>query len=267
MNDSFSVEVRETIATVSLKKRTMDPQFFRDCQELTQSLAQKNDVRVMVLKSDEKAFSYGLDLQKAFQENGHLFMGGGLAGPRTELLALIRRWQEAMTGFAELPFPVICAVHSWCIGGGLDLISACDIRLATRDTKISLREARIGIVADLGSLQRLPNIIGAGLTRELAFTAADISGERALEIGLVNRLFDTKEELIEGAMAMAKEIAANPPLTVRGVKEIFLRSEDADLRSGLGYVAAWNSAFLASEDLAEAVSAHMAKRPPSYKGK
>tara|TARA_Y100001954_G_scaffold203200_1_gene223706 strand:+ start:790 stop:1593 length:804 start_codon:yes stop_codon:yes gene_type:complete len=267
MNETFSVDVSNFIASISLKKRVMDPQFFHDCAELTAAIGQRDDIRVAILQSDEKAFCYGLDLQKAFKEHGQLFMGGGLAGPRTELLMLIRRWQDAMTGFAELPFPVIAAVHSWCIGGGLDLISACDIRLATRDVKISLREARIGIVADLGSLQRLPNIIGGGLTRELAFTAADISGERALNIGLVNHLFDTKEELHQGAMSMAQEIAANPPLTLRGVKDVLLRSEDAELNRGLNYVAAWNAAFLASEDLAEAVSAHMAKRTPNYKGK
>ena len=119
----------------------------------------------------------------------------------------------------------------------------------------------------MGSLQRLPNIIGGGLTRELAFTAADVPAERALQIGLVNRLYDSKEDLLNGAMSMAAEIAANPPLTVRGVKEVLLRDEDSQLRAGLNYVAAWNSAFLASEDLAEAISAHMAKRTPSYKGK
>ena len=158
-------------------------------------------------------------------------------------------------------------MHGWCIGGGLDLISACDIRLATRDATFSLREARIGIVADLGSLQRLPNIIGIGLTRELAYTADDISAERALSIGLVNRLFDTKEQLHEGSRKMARTIASNPPLTVRGIKEVFTQNEDPDLRRGLGFVAAWNSAFLASEDLGEAISAHMAKRTPVYKGK
>jgi enoyl-CoA hydratase len=267
MNDSFSVEIADNIGVVTMKKRAMDPQFFNDCLELTNSLKENNAVRAVVLKSDEKAFSYGLDLQASFKEFGHLFIGGGLAGPRSELLALIRHWQAAMTGFAELPVPVIVAVHSWCIGGGLDLISACDIRLATRDAKLSLREARIGIVADLGSLQRLPNIIGGGLTRELAFTAADFSGQRAHEIGLVNHVFETVQEVHDHAMIMAKEIASNPPLTIQGVKEIFLRSEDAKLREGLNFVAAWNSAFLASEDLAEALSAHMAKREPNYKGK
>lgn len=267
MNASFSVETANHVAHVSLRKKTMDPSFFDDCAALTEALSRTEGVRVVLLKSEEKAFSYGLDLPKAFKEFGHLFMGAGLAGPRTELLGLIRRWQAAFSGFAELPMPVIAAVHGWCVGGGLDLISACDIRVATRDARFSLREAKIGIVADLGSLQRLPPIIGSGLTRELAFTAGDFDGERALEMRFINRLYDSREEMWAGALELALEIAANPPLAVQGVKDVLRHLEEPKVREGLRYVAAWNSAFLASEDLAEAMSAHMAKRPPMFKGK
>lgn len=267
MNDSFFLDFSDHVATLTLKKRAMDPAFFDDCLSVTDHLRGLPELRAVVLRGSQKVFSYGLDLQAAFKEHGNLFAGVGLAGPRTELLELIRRWQQAFTGFAELPVPVIAAVHGWCIGGGLDLISACDIRLAARGAKFSLREARIGIVADLGSLQRLPPIIGSGLTRELAYIAGDIDAERALEIRLVNRLFDSPERLWEGADVMAREIAANPPLTVRGVKEVLRHSEEARLHEGLRYVAAWNAAFLASEDLAEAISAHMAKRTPEFKGK
>jgi enoyl-CoA hydratase len=267
MNASFSVELTDHVAHVSLRKKTMDPSFFDDCHALTEALSTMEGVRVVLLKSEEKAFSYGLDLAAAFKEFGHLFIGGGLAGPRTELLGLIRRWQAAFSGFAELPMPVIAAVHGWCVGGGLDLICACDIRVATRDARFSLREAKIGIVADIGSLQRLPPIIGSGLTRELAFTAGDFDGERALEMRLVNRLFDSKEAMWAGAQELALEIAANPPLAVQGVKDVLRHLEEPRVREGLRYVAAWNSAFLASEDLAEAMSAHMAKRTPVFKGK
>jgi len=222
----------------------------------------------VVLRSDSpKAFSYGLDLPKTFQEHGPLLSGAGLAGPRMALRGLITRWQAAISAVATLPVPVIAAINGWCIGGGLDLATACDIRLASRDAKISLRETKIAIVADIGSLQRLPGIVGQGLTRELAFTGKDIDAERALAIHLVNHLYDDPAALHAAATAMAHEIAQNAPLTVQGVKQVLNHAQQSAIAEGLEYVSVWNSAFLASEDLAEAVSAFMGKRAPSYKGR
>jgi enoyl-CoA hydratase len=163
--------------------------------------------------------------------------------------------------------PVIAAVHGLCIGGGLDLISACDIRLASADARISLRETKIAIVADLGSLQRLPAIIGQGHTRELAFTGKDVTAARAKEMGLINEIHADRAALHEAAQAMAAEIAANPPLTVRGVKQVLGHGEGKTVAEGLAYVAAWNAAFLASEDLGEALQAFAEKRSPNYKGR
>jgi len=162
---------------------------------------------------------------------------------------------------------VIAAIHGWCIGGGLDLASACDIRLASADAKISLRETKIAIVADLGSLQRVPTLIGQGLTRELAFTGRDIGAEEAKAIGLVNHVYADKDALWAAADALAAQIAANAPLTVRGVKQVLDYSRDHSIDDGLNYVAAWNSAFMASEDLGEAVAAFMNRREPTFKGK
>lgn len=218
------------------------------------------------MRSAAKAFSYGLDLPAAFQQYGELFAGGG-AAQRSELLALIRRLQAQLTAVAESPVPVIAAIHGACIGGGLDLAAACDIRLASADAKISLREVKVAIVADLGSLQRLPPIIGQGHTRELAFTGKTIDAARAERIGLVNQVFATPEDLLAGAEALAREIAANPPLTVRGVKDVLTAGEGKTVAEGLEYVAAYNAAFLASEDLGEALAAFLEKREPSYKGR
>jgi enoyl-CoA hydratase len=267
MVETMAVERVGEVARVSMVARTMAPVFFDDLARVMAELAGDGSLRAVVLRGSERCFSYGLDLPATFREHGAIFSGAGLAGPRTELLKLIRRWQAAITAIADLPVPVIAAVHGHCIGGGLDVISACDVRLASADATFSLREARVAIVADLGSLQRLPGIIGQGHTRQLAYTAGDIDAERARAIGLVNDVYADREALDAAAMALAGEIAGNPPLVVRGIKEVLGFGEGRPVRDGLEYVAAWNAAFLQSEDLAEAVSAFLTKRPPVYRGR
>jgi enoyl-CoA hydratase len=266
MSDLVTVALEGHVATVTLATPTMPPAFFAACEEVFRRLAAERELRAVVIRSSAKAFSYGLDLPAAFQQYGALFAGGG-AATRAELLAMIRRLQGSFDAIAACPVPVIAAVHGHCIGGGLDLASACDIRLCSSDATFSLRETKIAIVADLGSLQRLPAIIGKGHTRELAFTGKTISAARAREIGLVNDVLPDRDALAAAAQALAREIAANPPLTVRGVKDVLDFGEGKSVAEGLAYVAAHNAAFLASEDLGEAMAAFMEKREPRYQGR
>jgi len=266
MSDLVSLEVTDAIATVTLLRPTMPPSLFGELGAMFEELSADRTLRAVIIRSTAKAFSFGLDLRAAMSDLGpHL--GGGGASSRMELLGLIRRYQRAFDAIAACPVPVVAAVHGPCIGGGLDLIAACDIRLATRDAFFSLRETRIAIVADLGSLQRLPRVLGQGLVRELAFTGKDLGADRALAIGLVNELFDDAAALHAGARALATEIAQNPPLTVRGVKAVLDHAEGKSVSDGLDYVAVWNAAFLASEDLGEAMASFMEKRPPRYQGR
>jgi len=267
MPDCLSLNVVDQVATVTLTGTTMPPAFFEELGPLFRQIAADPQVRVVVVCGAGKAFCHGLDLPAAFGTLGPHLTEGGLAGARTELLALIRRWQDHLDQVARCPVPVIAAIHGWCIGGGLDLAAACDLRLATRDACFSLRETRVAIVADLGSLQRLPHLIGQGALREMAFTGCNLGAERALALGLVNALFDDREALMAGAQAMAVEIAANPPLTVRGVKEVLNQPIGAPIKAGLDYVSAWNAAFLASEDLMEAFAAFLEGRAPTFKGR
>ena len=160
--------------------------------------------------------------------------------------------------------PVIAAIDGWCIGGGLDLAAACDIRICSAQAKFSLREIRLAIVADIGSLQRLPPIIGQGHTRQLAFTGEDIDADRALAIGLVNDVHPDADALHAAAAAMAARIAANSPVTARGIKQVLDYCADKSVKDGLQYVAVWNAAFLQSKDLAEAISAFMERREPKF---
>jgi len=167
---------------------------------------------------------------------------------------------------ADCPKPVIAAVHGYCIGGGVDLISACDIRLASADASFSVREVKMAIVADLGSLQRLPRIIGSGNLAELAYTGKDISASRAREIGLVNDVAPDADSVHKAAQDLALEIASNSPIAVQGTKAVLRATEDKTVEEGLDYVATWNSGFLQSDDLTEALTAFLEKRPAKFTG-
>jgi enoyl-CoA hydratase len=237
------------------------------------------DVRVVVIAAQGPHFSVGLDLKAMGSlltggDGGHN-SGGGNSGGGTPSAAVrargaradILRLQDAITAVAQCPKPVIAAVHGYCIGGGVDLIAACDIRLASADAIFSVREAKVAIVADLGSLQRLPSIIGAGHVAELAFTGKDIGAARAKEIGLVNDVADDVDGVLKAAYELGAEIAANSPLAVQGTKAILAANEGRTVAEGLDYVATWNAGMLGSDDLVEAMTAFMERRPPNFTGR
>jgi enoyl-CoA hydratase len=191
---------------------------------------------------------------------------GNLAVERTRLLDMITEMRSGFDTVEKCRKPVIAAVAGPCIGGGVDLISACDVRIAARDAIFSVREAKIAIVADMGSLARLPRIIGHGHTRELAFTGRDIDAERALRIGLVNDVYDDEAKLLEAARKLAREIASNPGVVVQGVKQVLAFGEGSGVADANRFVAVWNAAFLASSDLGEAIQAFAERRPPKFTG-
>ncbi|MGV9413242.1 crotonase/enoyl-CoA hydratase family protein [Nocardia sp. NPDC003693] len=267
---AFEVESKDHVATVTLtgpgKGNAMGPDFWRELPLIFGELDADPEVRAIVLAGSGKHFSYGLDLPAMAPVFGPL-LGGALAGPRTDFLKQVRSMQDSVTAVANCVKPVIAAVQGWCIGGGLDLIAAADIRLASADAKFSLREAKVAIVADIGSLHRLPGIIGEGHLRELAYTAKDIDAARAEKIGLVNDVFEDQDAVLAAAHAMAREIADNPPLVVQGIKDVLDQPKAGKVADGLRYVSAWNSAFLPSEDLTEAIQAVFEKRAPRFQGK
>jgi enoyl-CoA hydratase len=267
---SLRVERRGGVAEVVLtgpgKGNAMGPDFWREMPALFTSLDEDASVRCVVIRGEGKHFSFGLDLMAIMGDLGPHVMGENLAAQRTALLELIGRMQQACDRVARCRKPVIAAVAGWCIGGGLDLAAACDIRLASEDARFSLREVKLAIVADIGSLQRLPRIIGQGHTRALAYTGGNIDGAHALRIGLVSELLDSHDALLARARALADEIAANPPLVVQGIKQVMDYCEDKSIADGLRYVALWNSAFLQSRDLSEAISAFMERRAPAFTG-
>ena len=267
---AFEVDISEHVAEVTLvgpgKGNAMGPDFWRELPELFAQLDADDAVRAVVVAGSGRHFSYGLDLIAMADELGPVLGEGGKARVRTDFHATIRRMQAAITAVADCRKPVVAAVSGWCIGGGVDLISAADIRYASADARFSVREVRVGMVADVGSLARLPAIIGDGHVRELALTGKDIDADRAARIGLVNEVFADQEAVLAAARATAAEIAANPPLVVQGVKSVLEHTRTAEVDQSLRYVAAWNAAFMPSDDLTEAITALFEKRPPRFTG-
>ena len=244
------------------KRNTMDQAFFNSMMEYFAELDQDPEVRVVVIKGEGKSFSAGLDLSSA----GSL-TASGAADFRENLRREIVHFQGSMNCVEECSKPVIAAVHSHCIGGGVDLMCACDIRIASRDAVFSVREARIAIVADLGTLQRLPYIVGEGWARELALTGRDFTAQDALEMGLITHLCDDQEALYKKGGELAEEIASLSPLAVQGVKDTMRFTRENGVKAGLEYVAQKNSAILICDDAVEAFTAFVEKRKPVFKGR
>jgi enoyl-CoA hydratase len=268
---AFTVEQADHVATVTLvgpgKGNAMGPDFWRELPLLFGELDADPDVRAIVLLGSGKHYSYGLDLPAMAGEFAPLMGERALAEPRTAFHGMIKRMQAAITAVADCRKPVVTAVQGWCIGGAVDLISAADIRYASADAKFSVREVKVAMVADVGSFARLPRILSDGHLRELALTGKDIDAARAEKIGLVNDVFDDAESAAAAAQRTAAEIAANPPLVVQGVKDVLDHSRSAAVDDSLRYVAAWNAAFLPSEDLQEAITSVFEKRPAQFRGR
>jgi len=264
--EHFKVEQEDHIAWLTMnrpaKRNVMGATFFEELARLLMELDRDTEVRVVVIKAEGKSFTAGTDLNEA----ASLLSGEGAdqrENTRIKILAL----QAGLTAIEKCRKPVIAAVHSHCIGGGVDLISACDIRLATEDAVFSIRETRMGIIADLGTLQRLPYIIGQGWFRELALTGRDFTAAEALQMGLLTRVCEDRDALYTAAKELAIQIAGCPPLTVQGVKDVINYSRDHGIASGLEYVAQKNTAALPSQDVVEAVTAFMEKRKPKFIGR
>ncbi len=263
----FEVEKRGRVAILYLnrpeKKNLMSWAFWGYLREVAALLDADDDVRAVVVAGKGDCFSAGMDFKDFFVNFGPLFQEHN-ADTREKFYKKILVMQEGFNRIANGDKPYIAAVHGYCIGGGLDLISACDIRIGCENAVVSLREAKVAIVADMGSLQRLPAIIGQGKTRLMALTGADYSGKTCLEFGLFDELCSTPEATLNRAVELAGQIAANPAIAVRGTKHVLNYALAHGPDDGMKYVAAWNAAFLDSLDFRETVLSFLEKRPPQY---
>lgn len=268
--ESVTVERTGHVAQVTLigpgKGNAMGPAFWDEMPRVFADLDADRDVRAIVITGSGRNFTYGLDLMAMGGALAPVLTEGSSARPRADFHQKILTMQKAISAVADCRTPTVASIHGWCIGGGVDLISAVDIRYASADAKFSVREVRLAIVADVGTLARLPRILTDGHLRELALTGKDIDALRAEKIGLVNEVLSDADASLARAHETAAEIAANPPLTVAGIKDVLDQQRISAVSESLRYVAAWNAAFLASKDLAEGMTATFEKRPPQFTG-
>jgi enoyl-CoA hydratase len=257
--------VEDNVGTLTLSRtegsNALSLAFATEITEAVRELDAMEQARVIVLSSTAKAFCVGLDLKD--------FMNVDLGSAKSslEFPAQLRYLFDSANSFEKCKKPIIAAVHGMCIGGGLDIIAACDMRLCTEEATFSLREAALGIVADMGVLQRLPSIIGQGFTREMAYTARFFTAREVERMGLVNTVYPDYTAMMEGANRLARQIAANPPLAVQSTKDVLNYSRSSTVPNGMSYAMHKNMVLLNSEDLKEALSSFMEKRKPDFKGR
>lgn len=243
------------------KFNAMDGAFFQQLGDMFRTLGSQAAVRAIVLSGQGKHFTAGLDLAYAAGQ----FAPQSDAGRWAEKQLRDIGWlQAAVDAVEDARAPVVAAVHGGCIGAGVDLVSACDLRVCSADAFFQIAEIDVGITADLGTLQRLPHLIPGGVVRELALTGRRMGAEEALRWGLVTRMLPTREEAIGAATALAAVIAAKSPMAAAGTKRSLNASRGRTVEEGLRDVALWNAATLANADLAEAMRARQAKEAPQF---
>jgi enoyl-CoA hydratase len=177
---------------------------------------------------------------------------------------MVLEFQESFNALEKCRVPVLVAVHGACIGGGVDMVCAGDMRYCSEDAYFTIQEIKIGMTADVGTLQRLPHLMPSSLVRELAFTGRKLRAAEALSSGFVSRVFDDHDSLVAGVLEIAKEIASRSPLAIVGSKEMLNYTRDHSVADGLNYIATWNAAMILTQDLEEGMRAQAEKRPPSY---
>lgn len=263
---AFLVELTDNIAHVQINRpekiNAMNAAFWSEIIDIFQWADDTDEVRVVVLSGAGKHFSSGIDLMMLASVANEL---GKDVGRNARLLRRkILQLQASFTAVDKCRKPVLAAIQGYCLGGAIDLISACDMRYAAQDAQFSIREIDMGMAADVGTLQRLPRIIGDGMMRELAYTGRTVGAEEAQRIGLVNRTFADAAGLLEGVFAIAREIAGKSPIAIAGTKEMITYMRDHSIADGLEHVAIWNAAMLQSADLKLAMAAQMAKQKPRF---
>lgn len=264
--ETFDVRIEQHIARVVFNRpdraNALNQKAWDEMKAIFEELDENEDIRVIVLSGNGKHFCAGIDLELLM--NVAQFAQKCEGRKREKLRKKVLELQAPINAVEQCSKPVIAAVHGGCIGGGVDIISACDMRYSTEDAFFTIKEIDMGMVADLGTLQRLPKIIPQGIAREMAYTGRHVSGREAEQIGLTNRSFPDAETMLTEVMKIAQLIAAKSPLSIRGTKAILNHSRDHSVVDGLDYMATWNAAMLLSDDLMEAFQAKMQKRDAVY---
>lgn len=265
---TLTVTLENAVARVTLnrpdKANAMNAPMWVELKAAMEWLDETPEARVGIITGAGRFFTAGIDLAMLGAMKDEV--ADGCDGRRGEKLRRqILDIQDTVTSVERCRKPVIAAVNGPCVGGGIDLITACDMRYAADDAWFSVKEVDMGLAADVGTLQRLPKIVGEGMARELAYTARKVTAAEAEAMQLINRRFATVQALTDGVAAIAAEIASKSPLAIRGTKEMITYVRDHPVADGLNYIATWNAAMLLSDDLTEAMTAFFEKRPATFR--
>ena len=266
----FKLDVKNHVGNLVLSRpdelNTMSRDFWVELGEVLEVINKDSDIRVVVMSSTGKHFCAGMDLN-AFtngvdnipdeKKPDHARIGEAVYRVAKEL-------QEYISTLEKIRVPVIAAIHGGCIGGAVDMVTACDIRLASDDAFFCIQEINIGMAADVGTLQRLPKIIPDSKMREMAYTGRRMYAEEAKEAGLVSGTYGSQEELIEAANKLASEIASKSPVAIYGLKAVMNYSRDHNVNDSLEYNALWSGAMLSQKDMTEQMTANMEKRDATF---
>ncbi|MGY9025638.1 MAG: crotonase/enoyl-CoA hydratase family protein [Candidatus Pelagibacterales bacterium] len=269
MSKPFEVKIKDSIAHIIFnrpeKRNSITLEFWTAFPDEVNKLNDRGDIRALIISATGPTFCAGLDLgmmnelELTADNNNEV---GRVRGHFREQVLEMQKWASCIE---DARFPVITAIQGGCIGGGIDLICAADIRVASTDAFFVVEEINIGIVADIGTLQRLPTIIPAGIAREWALTGDKVSSERAYEVGLLNHITTDHESALVKAFEIAENLASKSPLAMWGTKEVINYSRDHSIQDGLNFVSLWNAAMLHPEDVTIAAMAKMQKKKPVYK--
>jgi len=263
----LSLDVADHIAHVRFNRpkeyNSMTLPFWQEVVDVFREIGARPEARVVVISSEGKHFTSGLDLS-AFQNLTQEIAEGEPGRLREQLYRTILELQETMSVLEKCRVPVLVAVQGGCIGGGVDLVTAADMRYCTENAFFQIQEINIGMTADVGTLQRMPKLIGMGMTKELAFTGRRFKAAEAKEHGLVNAVYPDAETLLKGVMEIAGAIASKSPLSIIGTKEALHYARDHSVEDGLKQIATWNAGMLFSSDLMEAAKANATKKAPKF---
>ncbi len=264
----FDVDIADKIAHLRLSRpreyNSMTRAFWGELPAALREIDAAASARVVVISSSGKHFSSGMDLA-VFGGQGFSVPGTSETGRLREMLRrTVLELQDTFNALEQIRMPVLTAIQGGCIGGAVDFVSAADMRYCTEDAFFCIQEINIGMVADVGTLQRLPRLIPSGMMRELAYTGRRLPAQRAKEIGLVNEVYATHDAMLEGVMTVAKEICERSPLAIHGTKEMPNFTRDHSVEDSLRYMAAWQSGMFQPADMLESFAAKNEKRPPKY---
>jgi enoyl-CoA hydratase len=261
----FNLTQQDQVAHLVLNRpdamNTMNPAFWRELDEVLTQLHREGKARALVISSTGKHFSAGMALETF---GGAITLDDQTAEGRSAMFDLLTDMQCTFTKLETLRIPVIAAIHGGCVGGAVDMVTACCVRYATGDAFFCIQEINIGMVADVGTLQRLPKLIPLGVVKELAYTGRRLPATRALAYGLVNELFDSQEAMVAAALQCAREIAAKPPVAIWGTKQVIHYARDHSVEDALKQMGWIQGAIWSNRNVREAVAALKQKRDAAF---